>query len=142
MDSTGKDPSFMIESRFLKSMPGGQALLRNMQNPYPLSMIQGKSSKTVLGTIQLHVGVRFFGSPLVQYKPLCGPDTEGLVTFVVVQELPSPVHVSWKNETFPMNAESKDVQKLVTFHPDELPAAIYGDHMYWSVDLVFIGKEL
>mmetsp|Transcript_5880 Transcript_5880/g.9770 ORF Transcript_5880/g.9770 Transcript_5880/m.9770 type:complete len:346 (+) Transcript_5880:117-1154(+) len=140
MDSTGKDPSFMIDSRFLKSIPGGKTLLRNMQDPYPLSMIRGKTNMTVLGTIQLHVGVRCFGTPLL-YKPLCGPDTEGLVTFVVVQELPCPVHVSWKNQTFPMNTESRDAQKLVPFHPDELPE-MYGDHKYWAVDLLFIGNEL
>ena len=140
IDSSGKDPSFMIDSRFLKSIPGGKALLRNMKDPYPLSLIRGKVNMTVLGTIQLYCGVRCFGTPLHR-KPLCGPDTEGCVTFLVVHELPVPVHVSWKNGTFPMNTEPIKGRKMVPFHPDELPN-IYRHHKYWSLGIVFNGMEM
>jgi ribonuclease HI len=142
MNTTGKDESFLIDSKFLKSIPGGKALLRNMKDPYPLSLIRGKVNMTVLGTIQLHCGVRCFGT-LLDLKPLCGPDTEGCVSFIVVHDLPVPVHVSWKNDAqFPMNTEPpQDAQKMVPFHPDELPD-IYRHHKYWSTDLIFNGTEM
>lgn len=140
IETTGKDPSFMIDSRYLRSLPGGRALMRNMQDPYPLSMVRGKVNMTVLGTVQLHVGVRSFGTPL-ECTPPCGPDTEGLSSFVVVEELPCPVHVSWKNSTFPMNTQSSELLQKVPFTPDEIPA-MYGSHKYWNTDVRFIGMEV
>jgi ribonuclease HI len=141
MDATGKDPSFLIDAAFLKSLPGGNTLLRNMKDPYPLSLIRSKVNMTVLGTIQLHCGVRCIGTPL-RLKPLWGPDTEGCVTFLVVQDLPVPVHVSWKNDSFPMNTEAtKNISKLVPFHPDELPE-IYTHRPYWNTEIVFNGMEM
>lgn len=142
MNTTGKDASFMIDSKFLKSIPGGKAFLRNMKDPYPLTLIRGKVNMTVLGTIQLYCGVRCFGTPL-HLQPLCGPDTEGCTTFLVVHDLPVPVHVSWKDDAqFPMNTEPpKDAQKMVPFDPDELPH-MYRYHKYWSTDTIFNGTEM
>ena len=141
MDATGKDPSFMIDATFLKSVPGGNALLRNMKDPYPLSLIRSKVNMTVLGTMQLHCGVRCIGTPL-HLTPLCGPDTEGCITFLVVQDLPVPVHVSWKNESFPMNTEAaKNAGTLVPYHSDELPE-IYRHRKYWNTDIAFNGMEM
>ncbi|KAI2499455.1 Ribonuclease [Fragilaria crotonensis] len=141
MDAKGKDPSFMIDALFLKSIPGGNALLRNLKDPYPLSVIRSKVNMTVIGTIQLHCGVRCIGTPL-HLKPLCGPDTEGCISFIVVQDLPVPVHVSWKNDAFPMNTEAtENATKLVQFHPDELPE-MYAHHKYWKTDIVFNGMEM
>jgi ribonuclease HI len=141
MNTSGKDPSFMIDSRFLRSIPNGKSFLRNLKDPYPLSLVRSKVNMTVLGKIQLYCGVRCFGTPL-RLTPPCGADTEGCATFIVVQDLPVPVHISWKNENFPMNTEATtSIQNLVPFHPTELPD-VFHFHRYWTEDTKFNGMEM
>lgn len=139
LGTRGADPRTLIDARFLRSLPDfGPSALKNLADAHPMTIVLSKVCMTVLGTIAIQVGVvwpkRNGTYPVISHW----------VNAVVVDSLPVPLHISTKDNDARFFAtdgpvSSADLQK-VPFGARSLPNG-YGEHPYWTSDVVFIGHE-
>lgn len=137
----GRDPRTLIDAHFLAaSLDVGPISLRNLADPYPITVVLGRVSMTVLGTIELPVSVAW---------PRRGglyPAVTQWVSAVVVDALPVPLHVSTSDVERPLFTRegpvcSIDLQKM-PFSRVSVPRP-FADHSFWSCDASsFNGKEV
>lgn len=144
--TSGRDPSFYIDARFLQSLSGyGSDALRNLDDPYPLAIVTGKAHLTVLGTVTLEVGVRWRRDTGDNSSPT--PTDGGVVNVIVVDSFPVPLHVSTKNATIELMGSFREEGEdqifdigEVPFAAESLPASFRGSP-YWTSDVIYIGYE-
>lgn len=139
LGTAGADPRTLIDARLLRSLPDfGPCALKNLADPHPMSIVLSKVSMSILGTINIQVGVawpkRNGNYPVISHW----------VNAVVVDSLPVPLHISTKDNVAQFFSTdgpvgSSDLQKI-PFGARSLPTS-YGEHPYWTSDVVFIGHE-
>lgn len=142
--TSGRDPSFYVDARFLHSLSGyGADALRNLDDPYPLAMVTGKAQMTVLGTVNLEVGVRWIRDTPDDSSAM--PSAGGVVNVIVVDSFPVPLHVSTKNATIDLISGLEEGEEEIDF--SEVPFAAeslpesFRESPYWTSDICFIGYE-
>lgn len=120
----GTDATFFVDAQYLRDN-FGSVVLRNLDDPYPLSLVSGRAQMTVLGSANLEFGMSWV-------KGETQPLKSGLTNVVVVDSLPVPFHISSKQEriTFFDGDLEISLDQCTPFKSDRLPPR-FRDHPFW-----------
>lgn len=133
LGTAGADPSFFVDAQFLQSCLGS-VVLRNLDDPHPLSVVVGQARLSVLGTANLDVGMTWTrGAP---DGAAVRPTKAALVSFVVVDSFPVPLHISTQTEHLEFEEQDLHVRERhalmqIPFNVNRLPP-YFAESPFWT----------
>lgn len=143
MVTSGSDSGCFIDATFLRTLSDyGSRALKDLRDPYPLSLLESKTKMTILGTIVLDVGIKWNTEITNENVERSLPDCRCCAEFYVVDALPVQLHVSLRNGGIPSLPTVEVKLPLgIKFRASNVPPQ-FRSHPYWSSDVEFIGFGL
>lgn len=115
-------------------MTVGNSFVRNLNDPYPLSVVTGVVDMTVLGTVDLEVGVSWAVDAVEEGIP-APPTRCAWVNVVVVDWLPVQFHFCTTNRSLKILPEDGSVSiselERAPLSPASVPECLRA-HPYWK----------
>lgn len=129
------ESAFMIDARFLASLPTvGNSLLRNLNDPFPLSIVTGLVNMTVLGMVDLEIGVSWNVDDFPDGHP-APPTRCAWVNVVVVDWLPVQFHFCTTNRSLKLLPDDGSVGitqlERASYSANSVPERLRA-HPYWK----------
>lgn len=118
----------MIDASFLRELPGGVDLFRNMA-PCPRTFLNGHDPMNVLGVVTVQADIQWHASRMGVTRISCA----------VVESLPVPVHVRCGRGGFPQQGGTGCGK---SFNAEGLPARYRTHRLRGDHDSAFIGLNM
>lgn len=144
MHEAGVASAFLIDARFLAGIPTvGNSFVRNLNDPYPLSVVTGEVDMTVLGTVDLEVGVSWAVDAADGDGP--SPPTRcAWVNVVVVDWLPVQFHFCTTNRSLKLLPDDGSVSigqlERAPLEAASVPERLRA-HPYWKARQPEVGMQ-